>query len=482
MLLLGGDQSQSYRLETALRTLSLLPDARLLVTGSVLAGGRALVESLGLGDRVVFAGRYAQRDAPSVYRRAHVLLHPKVNDPCPNVVLEALACGVPVVHSASGGTPELVGDGGIGVPSETSWERDVPPDPEALAAAVRDVLSRLDRYQGAARARARALRPRAVGRAASRAVRGAGRSMTPRVSVVMPVRDGERFLDEAVESILGQTVSDLELLVVDDGSTDSTPELLARLSARDARIVVHSQAPAGLTVALNAGCDLASAPLIARMDADDVAMPDRLERQIAYLDAHPAVALLGGGIVLVDEHGREIDREPGRARLDFMVRNELTHATVVMRAEAFEALGGYRFDQSEDYDLWLRFDERHDVAALAEPVIRYRLHPGQFSVTMLERQALGFLCVREAARRRRAGDPDPLDGVERLDETVARSPRHSAGRARPDGRSPTRCSGQRRSTRVRRRPDAGRCWRPRLPRSPVLPREERSPGKQSSFS
>ncbi len=90
----------------------------------------------------------------------------------------------------------------------------------------------------------------------------------------------------------------------------------------------------------------------------------------------------------------------------------------MMRADAFRALGGYRLDQSEDYDLWLRFDERYGVAALAEPVIRYRLHPGQFSVTALERQALGFLCVREAAIRRRRGEPDPLDGVERLDDDV----------------------------------------------------------------
>jgi hypothetical protein len=182
---------------------------------------------------------------------------------------------------------------------------------------------------------------------------------------------------------------------------------------------VVTQAPGGLTAALNAGCALVSAPYIARLDADDVALPDRLERQVAYLDAHPEVALLGGGIVLVDEAGREIDREPGRAAPDLTQRNELVHATVVMRTEVFRALGGYRFDQSEDYDLWLRLDERYGVAALEEPVIRYRLHPGQFSVTKLERQALGSLCVRAAARERRAGRLDPLDGVDRLDETVA---------------------------------------------------------------
>jgi hypothetical protein len=235
----------------------------------------------------------------------------------------------------------------------------------------------------------------------------------------MPVRDGERFLVEAVESVLGQTLSDLELIVVDDGSTDRTPELLAELARRDSRVRVQTQSPGGLTAALNAGCVLAAAPLIARMDADDVALPDRLERQAAFLDSHPDVALLGGGIVLADEDGREIDREPGRAAPDLATRNELVHSTVVMRTEAFRVLGGYRLDQSEDYDLWLRFDERYGVAALEEPVIRYRLHPGQFSVTKLERQALGSLCVRAAARERGAGRTDPLDGVGRLGETVA---------------------------------------------------------------
>jgi len=240
----------------------------------------------------------------------------------------------------------------------------------------------------------------------------------PQVSIVIPVRNGERFLREALDSTLAQTRADFELIVVDDGSTDTTPEILADTARRDPRVRVQQQVAAGLTAAINAGCAVAEGPLIARMDGDDVMLPDRLERQVAYLDAHPEVALLGGGIVLVDETGREIDREPGRPELDFLVRNELTHATVMMRADAFRALGGYRLDQSEDYDLWLRFDEGYGVAALAEPVIRYRLHPAQFSVASLERQEIGFLCVREAAVARRRGEDDPLSEVERLDETT----------------------------------------------------------------
>jgi glycosyltransferase involved in cell wall biosynthesis len=159
VLLLGGDQTQGYRLELALRTLAALlprnPDARLLVTGRLVVPVEPLVEELGLRDRVHLLGEYAQRDAPGVLRRAHVLLHTKVKDPCPTLVVEAMACGLPVVYPASGGTVELVGDeAGIGVPHPDTWERDEPPEAEALADAVERVLSDLAPYSTRARTRA----------------------------------------------------------------------------------------------------------------------------------------------------------------------------------------------------------------------------------------------------------------------------------------------------------------------------------------
>jgi glycosyltransferase involved in cell wall biosynthesis len=159
VLLLGGDQTQEYRLELALRTLAVLretqPGARLLVTGRLVSPVEPLVDELGLGGHVHLVGEYAQRDAPAIFRRAHVLLHTKVQDPCPTLVVEAMACGLPVVHPASGGTVELVGDvAGVGVPHPVSWERDEPPSPEALADAAARVLDELPRYAAAARARA----------------------------------------------------------------------------------------------------------------------------------------------------------------------------------------------------------------------------------------------------------------------------------------------------------------------------------------
>jgi glycosyltransferase involved in cell wall biosynthesis len=155
VLLLGGDQTQAYRLELALQTIARLPDARLLVTGRLLTSPTPLLEELGIRDRVELVGGYAQRDAPDLLRRAQLMLHTKVNDPCPSAVIEAMACGLPVVYPKSGGTVELVGDeGGIGVPHPDGFERDDPPSAEALAGAVLEVLDDLETFAAAARRRA----------------------------------------------------------------------------------------------------------------------------------------------------------------------------------------------------------------------------------------------------------------------------------------------------------------------------------------
>ena len=159
VLLLGGDQTQAYRIELAVRTFARVlesePAARLLVTGRLVSSVDTLLDELGIRDRVELVGRYSQRDAPELIRRAHLLLHTKVKDPCPSAVIEAMACGLPVVYPASGGTVELVGDeAGVGVPHPDSWESDEPPAPEALAEAIGEVLAGRPAYAAAARERA----------------------------------------------------------------------------------------------------------------------------------------------------------------------------------------------------------------------------------------------------------------------------------------------------------------------------------------
>jgi glycosyltransferase involved in cell wall biosynthesis len=159
VLLLGGDQTQAYRLELALRTLAAVRvthrEARLLITGRLVSDPMPLVRELGLAGVVELVGEYDQRDAPTLLRRAHLLLHTKMQDPCPTLVLEAMACGLPVVYPASGGTVELVGEvAGVGVPHLATWEREVPPDPAEMAEGVDRVLANLSGYAVAARKRA----------------------------------------------------------------------------------------------------------------------------------------------------------------------------------------------------------------------------------------------------------------------------------------------------------------------------------------
>lgn len=163
--LLAGNQYQRYRIEAALDALVLLraelPAARLLVTGdlSFAADGpravAAMLRERSLEEAVELVGAYTQRTAPTIVRRADVLLHTKYNDPCPTVVLEAMSCGLPVVYSASGGTPELVGEeAGVGISAPLDWERDHPPPPRELADAALAVLDRLPERAVAARDRA----------------------------------------------------------------------------------------------------------------------------------------------------------------------------------------------------------------------------------------------------------------------------------------------------------------------------------------
>jgi glycosyltransferase involved in cell wall biosynthesis len=244
----------------------------------------------------------------------------------------------------------------------------------------------------------------------------------PAVSVLMAVHNGERYLRSAIESVLGQTRDDLEFLIVDDGSTDDTPKILAEYARDDARIIIHRISQVGRSAALNSGCRRARAELIARLDADDVSLPERLERQLRFLEANEEVALLGGGALLIDEQGKVFGKDRARTS-DSEIRKTLEgacpfyHSNVVFRRRAVEAVGGYRtvFEPAEDYDLWLRLAERHGLANLWEFVGKYRFHPQQESVRLVEAQAIVTVAARVSARERREGRGDPFDTVERID-------------------------------------------------------------------
>jgi len=257
--------------------------------------------------------------------------------------------------------------------------------------------------------------------------------MSPVVSVVMAVLDGERFLEQAVQSVLDETLTDLELVVVDDGSTDATADILARFAARDPRVVVHRHGNRGRPLSLNRGIELARAPLIARLDADDVSLPERLAGQAAFLERHEAVALAGGAVRLIDAGGHCFEQSSSpltdaEIRRDFAYTCPFTHSAVMFRRTAFEQAGGYRaLNDAEDIDLWLRIAERHELANLAQPVVSYRVHREQASIAGCEMQALGAVAARFAARERAGGRPDPLHGADHVDEDWLRARGVSAG-------------------------------------------------------
>ena len=206
----------------------------------------------------------------------------------------------------------------------------------------------------------------------------------PAVSVLMSVWNGAPWVRDAVESVLRQTAADLELIVIDDGSTDGTPALLAALS--DPRLRVERQPRRGLTRALNRGAGLATAPLLARLDADDVALPERLARQRAFLDAHPEIGLLGAGAREVDVAGREIRvirplERDATIRRALIRGNPFVHSSIMMRRSILERVGGYdeTLAVAQDYDLWLRMSEVTRMANLGEPLVVRRLLPERVS-------------------------------------------------------------------------------------------------------
>jgi len=208
---------------------------------------------------------------------------------------------------------------------------------------------------------------------------------SPKVTVLMSVYNGEKYLKEAVESILNQTFRDFEFIIINDGSTDSTPAILAHYQQLDDRICVYHQKNQGLIASLNRGCQLAQGKYIARMDADDVSLPERLARQVDYMEAHPEIGVLGTWIGPIDENSKPLrtwhpptPTSPGLVRWSLLFWNCVAHPSVVMRRDVIEPLGFYRREaiHTEDYDLWARAWFTTQIANIPEILVRYRVWQG----------------------------------------------------------------------------------------------------------
>ena len=238
-------------------------------------------------------------------------------------------------------------------------------------------------------------------------------SSKPLVSVVLAARDAEATIGEAVRSVLGQSLDDLELLVVDDGSLDGTRELLERVD--DARLeVLRNPEPLGLAGALDVGLDAARGAYVARMDADDVALPQWLARLVGRIRRPPAAAIVGTGMIDLHDHGRlgTVHRMPEGARAvrwAALFSSPFFHSTVLLDRDVLERHGlryDLSFGESEDFDLWARLLEHAEGDNLREALVLYRKHPTQASARRAELQRA---CQRQVALRQIASLEPALD-------------------------------------------------------------------------
>ena len=239
----------------------------------------------------------------------------------------------------------------------------------------------------------------------------------PIIDVVIPVFNGAETVESAVTSIQAQTLRDIRIIVVNDGSTDGTQAIVERMAAADGRVVPINRPNGGIVDALNAGLAACTADLVARHDADDLAVPDRFEKQLEWLRRHPECSAVSGSVIHIDEAGRELGpmvemSSPDRANALAYPQQEpyLIHPFLMMRRAAVAAVGGYRHVfHAEDTDLYWRLQEQGQLANMPDLLGRYRIH-GQSvtSVSTLNGRvaAMSSQLAGISALRRRAGRPD----------------------------------------------------------------------------
>lgn len=210
--------------------------------------------------------------------------------------------------------------------------------------------------------------------------------MTPRVSIILPIYNGQEFLDPALQSLLDQTFTDFELLAIDDRSTDDSLALVERWAKKDGRIrVIRNAEPHGLPYALNRGLREASGEYIARADQDDLHRPERLAREIAYLDTHPAVMLVGTAYQPFGLNGqRPVLQHPTSSPMiawKMLSGSAFCHPSVLFRRQVYTTLGGYPVTGAEDFAYFSKIVCRWPAANLSEVFVDYREHATNYSIT-----------------------------------------------------------------------------------------------------
>ena len=220
------------------------------------------------------------------------------------------------------------------------------------------------------------------------------RTAKPLVSVVLPAYNAELYIKEAVTSILHQTFTNIEIIIIEDKSSDKTLEIINTLSKSDVRIkIIKNKVNEGIVCCLNKGINAAQANLIARMDADDIAKKDRLYKQVNFLENNPDTILIGSGIETIDSKGKHINFQnypSNDNEITHMLRHKspFAHPTVIFNKECVIKVGGYRqkYRTGQDYDLWSRLQKEGKFANINEPLLKYRIHDEQVTFKKLKEQ------------------------------------------------------------------------------------------------
>lgn len=249
------------------------------------------------------------------------------------------------------------------------------------------------------------------------------------ISVVMSVYNCERYLELAIESVLNQTFGDFEFIIINDGSTDGTSAILDRYEQLHDRISVYRQDNQGLIPSLNRGCRIARGKYIARMDADDISLPERFARQLSHLETHPQIGVLGTRVEYIDEGGLaqgkwRVPTSASLTRWSLLFGNSLAHPSVMMRRGVIERLGFYRpcALHVEDYDLWVRASEVTEIANIPDILLQRRYWEGSICSRHSQAQEEAVAKVMHLMITRLLGSGVAAEAVVSLRRVIIGSP------------------------------------------------------------
>lgn len=241
----------------------------------------------------------------------------------------------------------------------------------------------------------------------------------PKVSIIMAVYNGKRYIGEAIESILNQTFRDFEFIIINDASTDNTEAVIRAYMEKDPMIkLINNEVNSERSFSRNRGIKIAQGEYISIIDADDICYPKKLEKQVAFLEKNKAIGFVGTSFCVIDEHSRVISfHECSGSHIKEAIHLLFAFPSILARKECLDNMEGYRsvFEPAEDYDLWLRASEKYGAGCIEEPLYQYRVHGESSTMTQRRQMDIGIMLTVAAAEERRKTGHDSFSNLSQND-------------------------------------------------------------------